>query len=151
MGKLSYVEDTNGNRITCTYTGGQLTGLAQSSGQYLHIAYNSAGRINSVTDSVGRKTIYTYDAANEHLLSVQDYDGQVTFYSYITGQGVPLENALTKISYPDHTHRYFTYDVQGHLSSTSQDDGIGTVTFTYNMGKVTAADALGNANQVLFD
>jgi RHS repeat-associated protein len=150
-GKLSYVEDTNGNRITCAYTSGLLTSLTHSSGQYLQITYNAAGRIQSVTDCVGRQTTYTYDAANEHLLSVQDYDGQVTTYSYITGQGPALEHALTETAYPGGTHRYFSYDGQGHLSRTSRDSSAEAVTFTYDAGKVITTDALGNAVKFYFD
>ena len=32
-GTLNYIQDTNGNRITAGYTGGQLTSLTASSGQ----------------------------------------------------------------------------------------------------------------------
>ena len=39
-GRLQYVEDTNGNRITCEYTAGLLTRLLHSSGQWLAISYN---------------------------------------------------------------------------------------------------------------
>lgn len=38
-GKLEFVRDTNGNSITCTYTGALLTKLTHSSGQALAIAY----------------------------------------------------------------------------------------------------------------
>jgi len=104
-GKLQFVRDTNNNRITCTYTGSQLTGLTHSSGQSLTIAYNGGGRIASVTDSDGRQALYTYDASNQHLLSVRDYDGRITSYSYITGQGAAREHALSAIAFPDGSHR----------------------------------------------
>ena len=71
-GQVDYVQDTNGNRITAGYTNGQLTSLTHSDGQALQIAYNAAGRITQVTDPFGRKTIFTYDSGNQHLLSVQD-------------------------------------------------------------------------------
>ncbi len=150
-GQLTYIEDTNGNRITCTYTNGLLTDLAHSSGQYLHIAYNGAGRITSVDDSMGRQMTYAYDAANEHLLSVHNYDGRVTSYSCITGQGPAYEHALRQITYPGNTHRYFTYDAQGHLSSISRDGEAERVTFAYDAGKVIATDALGNSAKFYFD
>ena len=44
-GKLDYVQDTNANRITCAYSGSQLTGLAHLAGQSLTVAYSAAGRI----------------------------------------------------------------------------------------------------------
>jgi len=150
-GKLDYVEDTNSNRITCSYTADLLTSLTHSSGQSLVIAYSVAGRIQSVTDFVGRQATFTYDAADEHLLSVEDYDGRVTSYSYITGQGATLEHALTEVTYPGDTHRYFTYDAQGRLSGTSRDGDAEAVTFAYDAGKVTATDALGDSSKFYFD
>ena len=55
--------------------------------------------IASVTDSAtpARTTLYTYDAANEHLIAVQGPDGLVTRYTYDTGDGAAREHALTSI------------------------------------------------------
>ena len=54
-GTLNYVQDTNGNKITASYTKGMLTSLKASTGQSLGIfAYNAAGLISSVTDSDGQ-------------------------------------------------------------------------------------------------
>ncbi len=70
-GKVDYVQDTNGNRITAGYTNGLLTSLTHSSGQSLQIAYDSVGRIKTITDSASnRVTSYTYDASDEHLMTV---------------------------------------------------------------------------------
>jgi len=52
---LDYVQDTNGNRVSATYTGSQLTRLTHSSGVFLTIAYNAADRISSVTDPTAGK------------------------------------------------------------------------------------------------
>jgi YD repeat-containing protein len=151
-GKLDFVQDTNANRITCSYTGSLLTGLTHSSGQSLTIAYNGAGRITSVTDSDGRQALYTYDASNQHLLSVQDYDGRVTSYAYITGEGAAKEHALSEIAFPDGSHRTYTYDSHGRLASTYRDGGAEAITFSYDTaGTVTATDALGNPSQFFFD
>src|SRR5262249_39829151 len=66
-GAVSYVQDSNGNRVTAAYTGGHLTSLTASTGPSLTFAYNG-DRIISVTDSTGRTTHYTYDASNQHLM-----------------------------------------------------------------------------------
>ena len=151
-GLLDYVEDTNGNRITCGYTAGLLTALTHSSGQSIAITYNAANRVASVTDPDGRTARYTYDAANEHLLSVQEYDGRTSTYSYITGQGITREHALSEIAYPGGTHRYYAYDARGRLASTSRDGGAEMIVFAYDdTGLVTATDALGNPSQFYFD
>jgi YD repeat-containing protein len=96
--------------------------------------------------------LYTYDVSNQHLLSVQDYDGRVTSYSYITGQGAAKEHALSEIAFPDGSHRYYTYDSHGRLASTYRDGGAEKITFSYDTaGTVTATDALGNPSQFFFD
>ncbi|MCW5631782.1 MAG: tandem-95 repeat protein [Rubrivivax sp.] len=152
-GRLDFVQDTNGNRITCGYNGaGLLTSLTHSSGQSLTIAYNAAGRVSSVTDSDGRQTLYAYDAANEHLISVRDFDGRVTSYEYVTGQGITREHAISQITFADGSHRLYTYDAQGRLASTSLDGGAERLTFTYDAtGTVTVTDALGNTSTLAFD
>jgi len=151
-GKLDYVQDPNNNRITCGYSGNLLTSLTHSAGQSLIIAYNAAGRIQSITDSDSRQTVFTYDASNEHLISVQAYDGRVTSYAYSIGQGTTREHALTQITYPDGSHRYFTYDAQGRVASTSADSGAETINFNYDSaGTVTATNALGNPSKFYFD
>jgi YD repeat-containing protein len=151
-GKLEFVRDTNGNRINCTYTGALLTGLTHTSGQSLTLAYNAAERITSVTDSDSRQSLYTYDASNQHLLSVQDYDGRVTSYSYLTGQGAAKDHALSEVAFPDGSHRYYTYDSHGRLANTYRDGGVERITFSYDTaGTVTATDALGNPSHFFFD
>src|SRR5262249_48663056 len=59
-GTVHYLQDTNGNRITAGYTNGLLSSLTHSSGQQLLIHYNTAGRIDSITDPAsGRSATYT--------------------------------------------------------------------------------------------
>ena len=77
-GRVAYIQDADGNRITAGYTNGLLTSLTDSSGASIQLAYNAAGRITSVTNSLGQTTTYTYDATSSYLLSVTDYDGYTT-------------------------------------------------------------------------
>lgn len=151
-GKLNYIQDTNGNRITAAYSAsGQLSSLTHSSGQSLTIAYNAAGLIASITDSMGRQAIYIYDAANQHLLSVQTPQGTTT-YAYSIGNGAAKEHAITSIQFPDGTHSYFTYDSQGHIITTSRDDGAEQVIFSYGQpGEVTSTDAAGGSSKISFN
>jgi RHS repeat-associated protein len=151
-GKLDYTEDTNGNSISCGYIGDLLTSLTASTGQSLQIAYNAAGRIISLTDPDGRETQFTYDAANEHLISVEQYDGRITQYSYVIGQGAALEHALAQITYPDGTNRYLTYDEQGRIAETSVDGNMEPIQFSYDSaGTVVATNALGDPATFCFD
>ena len=84
-GRLGYLEDLNGNRITAQYTGERLTRLSHSSGQFLAFTYNPGGRITSIADSEGETTSYTYDAASDHLASVKFEDDRTVGYTYSSG------------------------------------------------------------------
>ena len=150
-GLLNYMQDTDGNRITAGYTSGLLTSLTSSSGASLTIAYNSANLISTVTDSLGRIATYTYDASNQYLLSVTDVTGQTTSYTYNTTSGAAAQNALTAITYPGNTHQYFTYDGQGRLASTYQDNGAATYTFAYNQGQVSVTNILGDTTTLYYN
>jgi len=151
-GKLDYIEDLNGNRITSVHTGELLTNLQHSSGQSVQIAYNEKGRIQTVTDSVGCQTLFTYDAAGEHLAAVQADDGRITNYSYITGQGASREHALSQIGFPGGINQYFDYDARGRLANSHRDNNIELVSFAYDSaGKVTATDATGGSSKFYFD
>lgn len=152
-GTLEYIEDTNGNRITCGYSGGNLTSLTHNrSGQSIALGYNGHGRISTITDSQGRQTNLSYDASGEHLIQVETYDGRITSYDYVTAQGTTREHALQEIALPGGSHRYFTYDARGRIASTHADGNAGIVTFSYDSaGTVTAADALGNSSKFYFD
>jgi RHS repeat-associated protein len=157
-GKPDYVEDPNGNRISVGYSGSLLRSLTHytnrtvPSGHSLEIAYSGASRIESITGHpVGRRAIFLYDAAGEHLVSVQYYDGRVTTYDYSIGSD-PNRHALAEITLPGGTHRYFAYDAQGRLSRTSRDGDAEAVNFSYdNAGKVTATDGLGHSSEFCFD
>ncbi|MBN2473846.1 MAG: RHS repeat protein [Pirellulales bacterium] len=151
-GKVEYVEETNGVRITAGYDGDQLTSLTHSSGRSLQIAYNAAGRIECITDPFGRTTLYSYDTANEHLTAVTGPGGLTTHYTYGTGGGPAIEHALLSIEYPDGSHRYFTYDAHGRLESTSRDGGAEAISFSYDSaGTVAVTDAAGGTTKYFFD
>jgi YD repeat-containing protein len=113
-GKLDYVQETHGSRVTCVWSGNQLTKLAHSAGPYLDLAY-SGSRLASVTDSLGRKTTLSYDAGGEHLQSATDYRGRTTAYGYSADNGAVLKHALTSILYPDGTEGSYAYDAYGRL------------------------------------
>ncbi|MBM3315594.1 hypothetical protein FJY71_07125, partial [candidate division WOR-3 bacterium] len=114
-GRLDYIQDTNGNRITCVYNGDKLTSLVHSNGDTLALGYNSLGRLVQITDPDGRVTAYAYDASGEHLTGVTGVDGTTT-YTYSAAASGPTANALASIAYPGGTHDYFEYDAQGRLS-----------------------------------
>jgi YD repeat-containing protein len=151
-GKLNFVADPNGNRITCGYNGERLTSLAHSSGQRLDLAYNAQGRIQSITDTIGRATQFTYHGSGEQLATAEYSDGRTLRYRYVTGQGLQREHALTQIEFPDQSHQFFTYNSRGRLHTMSRDGGNELVTYTYDSaGTVLATDAFDRTTKFLFD
>ncbi len=150
-GSLNYVQDTDGNRITASWTGSLLTSLTASSGQSLTLTYNSAGLVSSITDSTGRTTTYSYDPSNQYLVSVTDFNGQTTGYSYDTTSGSQALNSLTTITYPGNTHQYYTYDGEGRLASSYADGGTQPLTYTYSLGMVSATDIHGDISSYYYN
>jgi len=145
--RLEYIQDLNGNRISASYNEmGQLTGLAHSSGKSFQIGYNPQGHISIITDHAGRVTTYEYDALGEHLLSVTAPGNRVTSYTYNGSTGVPDDNALVSITYPNGSHQYYQYDGLGRLTEEHLDGNAEQITYTYDdFGRVTIHDLEGGS------
>ncbi len=142
-GRIDFVEDANGNRVTHVYTGGRVTSLMNSDGETIQFAYDGNGRIIQVTDSVGRATTFTYDASGEHLTSVTDPSGTIRL-TYSPGIGTATEHAIASIEFPDSTHVFFAYDANGRLVRRSLDGGASAVSLSYGpSGRTTITDASG--------
>jgi RHS repeat-associated protein len=141
-GRVAYVEDTNGNRISANHDAtGRLQSLTHSNGAAIAFAYNDAGRLSSITDAAGRMTTYSYDAAGQHLLSVDEPAGMTT-YSYFLSEGAEREHALAEIVFRDGTRTRFDYDPLGRLAGSSQVGGP-AVALTYDQaGGVTYTNSL---------
>ena len=165
-GGVYYIQDANGNRITAGYTdetgshvgGGQLISLTDSSGQWIHLAYNSDYQVTTLTDSEGQETTYTYDASGQYLLSVTQYlsltdtVGYTTSYTYSDSTNPTLANALMSVTNPDGTQQLFSYDSEGRLMEISGAGGAQPVTFSYGIGgTVSATDADGGTTTYCFD
>jgi RHS repeat-associated protein len=132
-GRLGYLQDPNGNRITATYSNGLLIKLGHSDGQSFTLSYNAQGRISQLTDEAGRVTTYSYDTSGEHLLSVTG-PGGTTSYSYDLGTNIDRKHALLSITSPDGTHLFFDYDDQGRLIGQHKDGGAEAISYAYDVG-----------------
>lgn len=144
-GKLAYVEEPNGNRITLSYSGDLLVETSHSNGHQLTLEYNPDDRIHWLTDHVGRQTEFIYDGATgEHLVQVIAAGSRQTFYEYNPVTGTAGDHALNSTMFPDGTHRYYGYDAQGRIAEVSRDAGAERFTFTYgDLGTVRVTDADG--------
>ena len=148
-GKLDFIQDTNGNKVTLGYTANLLTGLSYSNGDKVTFKYNAQGRVNEVVDIYGQSTTYTYDPTGERLLSVSDVSGAVS-YTYET-LGAKA-NAIKSITYPDGTQSLFEYDDLGRVTKESLNGGEQTLKYSYDStGGVTVTDANNKSTQVLLN
>ena len=151
-GQVAFIEDADGNKMTAGYTSGMLSSLTDSSGASIQLGYNAAGRITTLTNSLGQTTTFAYDPTNKYLLSVADYDGYTTSYTYHTGANSALSNALLTITNPDGTQQDFSYDAEGRLSQTSENNGAQAIQYTYGIaGTVAATDAADDTTTYYFD
>jgi len=96
-GRLQSMRDAQGRQVVLNYTGtpSRLTSIADAldGARALILGYDTSGRINSVSDGIGRLVIYGYDT-NNNLTSVTDVMQHLTTYTYAT----PANHLLTKIA-----------------------------------------------------
>ncbi len=157
-GRLDFVADTNGNRVTLGYLGQGLVGsLTHSNGRQLLLDYDGSGpqtRLVRVTDTAGPGTAddlvttFAYSADRQYLTRATAPGGRVTEYDYApldlvtwkptgprggTNQprlfAGPRSHALRSVTHPDGSHDFFQYDAGGRLTETWRNDGDERVTF----------------------
>lgn len=103
---------------------GDRTSEADAHGHTINYAYNSMGRVTSVTDAKGITTTMNYDANGVDLLKIQDGLGSVTA-SY------NAKHDILSVTDRLNNKTSFTYNSYGQL--LTQTDALYTVTeYTYN-------------------
>jgi RHS repeat-associated protein len=146
---LTAVAYPNGTSLSFAYNAvGQRTQSVDQSGFTVNYAYDSAGRLQELTDHNGNLIVqYTYDAAGQ-LIQKDMGNGTRTNYQYdAAGRVLQIVNLA-----PDHTtvnsFDDYTYDALGNvLTATSQD---GQWTYTYDAdGQLTQAVFASNNPSVL--
>ena len=152
-GLLDSIEEPNGNRVVADYNvDGQLVHIVHSNGDQLSFTYNAQGRLETITDHVDRVTAFAYDPTGEHLLSVTAPDGQITAYSYITGEGLLRDHNLTSVTYPGGVQVSYSYDAFGRLQEHHLASDAEIVSYGYSTaGKTFVTDALGNTYTMWLD
>lgn len=106
--------------------------------------YDNAGRATSVTDALGRRTVYAYDA-NGNLSGAEDALGRSSFTYNAFGQVLTTTDALGNVT----TN---TYDADGKLLSTT--DALGnTNVFAYDARSqlIAHTDARGHTLSLAYD
>ena len=139
-GRLAAITDKNGNRLSLTYTGADLTELIETAGRTILLSYDTAGRITTITDPIGRTVHYTYDL-NGNLIQAIDRNGNVTVYTYDAAHQI-----LTVVDPRGHTVVSNTYDDANRVVTYQTDAKGNPTSFTYQeLDRITTiTDALGN-------
>src|ERR1019366_1919787 len=119
--RLVSITDRNNNVTTLSYSAGNLTAITDTFGRTLTLTYNANNHLSSVTDPLGRVTVFSYDASGAQLVRITDPLGKTTNYSY---------NGLHQVtSMIDRDGRTFTNGYQNNLPF-SETDGAGTQVYS---------------------
>jgi RHS repeat-associated protein len=127
-GRLTKIEDLNGNTLTINYTDNsptaEITTIIDSVGRTYSFTYEN-GKIKTITDPAGRIVTYTY--TGDLLTQVMDPLGNTTSYAYDS------DNNLVSITSPKgDTYVTNTYDSHGRVAT--QNHAGRTYEFTYGNG-----------------
>ena len=147
-GRLISIEDTNENKVELFYDLEEnLVTIIDTSSRYINIVYDDQGRINQLTDPLDRRTTYTYDV-NNNLSSVTDPLGKKTTYEY--NQYHCIKTVIdpqrgTQNGEPVHSHRYFSYNLDGKCTEFKYDGDNHKITLEYvSDGQTDITDSKGN-------
>lgn len=103
---------------------GRLIARRGNNGQNMRYAYDDAGNIKSITDSLNRVTTMAYDTLQRRI-SQTDPLNNITRFEYDAGDRV------TRVIDPNGLHTTYVYDGFGQLWAQSSPD-TGTSSFQYN-------------------
>ena len=110
---LNSIEDRYGNRLTINRTGAKINRITSQHGRYVDFAYDTQGRIVTLTDAIGR--VWTYD------------------YFPV---GHVNQNYLKRATYPDHTFEEYSYDSVGRMLTVRDRRGNLMAANEYDTGSV---------------
>ncbi|MBI3345265.1 MAG: type IV secretion protein Rhs [Gammaproteobacteria bacterium] len=131
--KLSKIVDRNGNALTLTYTGNNLTTVTDSLSRSLTLTYDVNNRLIEVKDWTNRRQQYVYDAAGnlvtyKNPLAVAGAQPPVS-YSYYSD--TLLNHVMKSYTLPRGNGMTFEYYINGRVFKHYTTLGE-TTSFTYN-------------------
>jgi RHS repeat-associated protein len=127
--RLTAEEDRNGNRISYTYTSGRVTQITDTQGRVTTLSYNAANKLSQIIDPASRRTTFAYTSG--YLTSVTDADNKVTTYAY-DGSG-----NLKKVCDARGNRTLFSYDGSRRVTSITRVTSAGTCADATGTGPTT--------------
>jgi RHS repeat-associated protein/uncharacterized repeat protein (TIGR01451 family) len=121
--KLASISDPNGNRISLTYTGENLTTITMADGRSITLSYNGT-RLSSLTDPLGRSILFN-DTGTLLYYSV-DANGKTTNYAYDSEQRMTSitdanGHTIVQNTYDDLDRVVEQLDAEGNLTTFAYD------------------------------
>jgi RHS repeat-associated protein len=153
MGRLQYIRDRYGNKVTVTRAGGttgNITQLTSPNGRWMRFTYDGSNRVTQAKDNIGRTVNYEYDTGGR-LWKVTNPAGGVTEYTYDSSNRMLTVKDARGIVYLTNE-----YNSAGRVTKQTQADNT-TYQFAYTLngsGKVTQTDVTdprGNVRRVTFN
>ena len=140
-GRLQFVEDRNGNRLSYLYDEEhpeRLIAISDATGFGISLQYNADGWLTGLLASDGRTVRYSYDAAGR-LTDVADDTGPLAFYVY------DENNLLVEVRDGEsRTRLQNSYDGLGRLLAQTDAADYGITTTYPDTGEVIFSDLDGN-------
>jgi YD repeat-containing protein len=117
----------NGEQRRFDKTTGNLIAIIDRNGNTTTVAYDSSGRLSTVTDPASRTMTFTYGGSSPNLVaSVSTSVGISLSYSYDT------QGRLIQVTKPDSTKISFTYDSQSRITAVTDSNGKTLESHTYD-------------------
>ena len=144
-GRLSIIQDRNGNILSLGYQGDDLVQLIDPSGKITSLGYDSQGHLISLTDPAGRITTLGYSTSG-YLSRITDPNEKSTIFTY-DSSGLMLSRTD-----PDGNDVSYSYDGEGRLISATDASGIpNTVSYQPESNQATLTDRDGGVTTYLYD
>ena len=163
-GSLTATYDRNNVGEHYTYSMGKIvtvSSAATMSGPYYNLNWNSStGQLDSIQDSAGRTTSYTYDTSYRlQSATTGNPDHKTTSYSYDSSGRLSTITLPSAASAAGTTVVTFGYDTSSRVTSVTQKNlsptwGAGTdivMTFAYSAGQTIVTDANNHTSTYTID
>jgi YD repeat-containing protein len=116
----------NGEQRRFDKNTGNLIAIIDRNGNTTTVAYDSSGRLSTVTDPASRTMTFNYSSGSNLVSSVSTSVGISLSYSYDT------QGRLTQVTKPDSTTISFTYDSQSRITTVTDSNGKVLESHTYD-------------------